>query len=92
MPEKKVKKDSKDICTDENISYTRCDTGGANWCSAEYMAHKIGLSVVACTKFLNGPEFSNESALFMTPEQAELFSDTDLTREAEAEAEAEDKC
>lgn len=59
--------------------YTRNDVGGEKWCSAEYMATRIGLSVMACAKFLRGPEFSEEHGLDMTPTQANLFNNTDLT-------------
>ncbi len=69
-------KDGKMMCT-------RSDAGGANWCSAKYMANKIGLPIDACTRYLNGPELSEEHALSMTPKQAKLFSNTLLTREAE---------
>ena len=70
----------------EKMTYIRKDIKGNNWCSAEYMANKIGLPVDACTKFLNGPEFSEEHALLMTFAQAELFGNSLLTKEAEDSA------
>jgi len=67
----------------EKIKYIRSDDGGSNWCSAKTMAKKIDLSVEACKRFLEGPELSDECALLMTEEQATLFSNTDLSQDAE---------
>ncbi len=70
----------------EKIQCTRSDANGVNWCSAEYMANKIGLPVDEYTEFLNGQEFSTYHALYMTAKQVELFSITLLTKEAEDSA------
>ena len=62
------------------------DIIGSNWCSAEYLAYKIGLPINACNKFLNGPEFSKDCGLLITSEQTKLFSNTLLTKKAEHNA------
>ena len=64
-------------------SYIRKDIEGSEWCSARYMANKIGLPEWACQRFLDGPELSKECGLPMIPKQAIIFSNTLLTKEAE---------
>jgi len=74
----------------EFILHTRSDSNansnGNGWCSPEYMSAKMDLSFDVCHLFLTGPENSKAHGLWMTKEQATLFSNTDLSAKAERKA------